>query len=56
MRSTHARFLFADCRKLTDLTTLLKPLLAKVHRYGCATVYELKLRPDMLAAAGKPDQ
>jgi hypothetical protein len=56
VKSTHARFLFADCRKLTDLTTLLKPILARVDRYGCATIYELKLRPDMLAAAGKPDQ
>ena len=56
VKSTHARFLFADCRKLTDLTALLKPILARVDRYGCATIYELKLRPDMLAAAGKSGQ
>jgi hypothetical protein len=56
VRSTRARFLYADCRKLTDLTRLLQPLLERVDRHGCATVYELRVRPDMLAAAGRPDE
>jgi hypothetical protein len=53
--STHARFLFADCRKLKDLSAELAPLLEQVRRFGCATVYVLKPRPDMARAAGKPD-
>jgi hypothetical protein len=55
VRSTHARFLYADCRKLTDLTALLRPLLERVDHYGCATVYVLRARPDILRAAGPPD-
>jgi hypothetical protein len=53
--STHARFLFADCRKLTDLSGELAPLLQQVRRFGCSTVYVLKPRPGMSEAAGKPD-
>ena len=54
--STHARWLFADCRPLTDLTATLAPLLAAPpRRFGCATLYELKDRPDMARAAGAPD-
>jgi hypothetical protein len=55
VRSTHARFLYADCRKLSDLTRLLGPLLERVDRYGCATVYVVRERPDMARAAGPPD-
>lgn len=56
VRSTNARWLFADCRPLTDLTDTLRPLLAgPPRRYGCATVYELKYRPAMGRAAGSPD-
>jgi hypothetical protein len=55
VESTHARFLYADCRKLVDLEPLLKPLLERVDRYGCATVYTLRERPDMARAAGPPD-
>ncbi len=36
-----AHFLYSDCLKRTDLTRLLKPHLASVRRFGCATVYEL---------------
>jgi hypothetical protein len=36
-----ARFLFADCLKRTDLTAALRPYLASVRHFGCATVYEL---------------
>jgi hypothetical protein len=53
--STHARFLYSDCRKLKDLTAELQPLLEEVRHFGCATVYVLKERPGMTAAAGKPD-
>jgi hypothetical protein len=55
VRSTRARFLYADCRKLTDLTALLGPELERVDRYGCATVYVLRERPYMARAAGPPD-
>jgi hypothetical protein len=55
VRSTRARFLYADCRKLTDLTRLLGPELERVDRYGCATVYVLRERPYMAQAAGPPD-
>lgn len=55
---SRARWLFADCRPL-DLPALEKsiaPLLARPpQHFGCATLYELKERPDMLAAAGPPD-
>jgi hypothetical protein len=53
--STRARFLFADCRKLRDLSSDLRPLLESVHRFGCATVYVLRFRPEMARAAGRPD-
>lgn len=56
VRSTNARFVFVDCRPdLADLTETLGPLLQTVRRYGCATVYELRFRPEMAAAAGAPD-
>jgi hypothetical protein len=55
VRSTHARFLLADCRHRVDLSESLRPLLAHVTRFGCAAVYELIERPDMPAAAGPPD-
>ena len=55
VRSTRARFLYADCRKLADLSGLLRPELERVDRYGCATVYVLRERPYMAQAAGPPD-
>ena len=55
VRSTRARFLYADCRKLADLSALLRPELERVDRYGCATVYVLRERPYMARAAGPPD-
>jgi hypothetical protein len=56
VRSTHARFLFADCRKLTDLTAELGSLLERAERFGCATVYVLRYRPDMRGHGGLPDE
>jgi hypothetical protein len=53
--STHARFLFEDCRPhLVDLTAELRPLLESARRFGCATVWTLRLRPGM-TRAGPPD-
>ena len=56
---SRARWLLADCR-LKDVSALdrsLAPLLARPpERFGCATLYELRYRPDMAAAAGLPDQ
>lgn len=37
-----ARFLLADCRPGTDLAKLLGRLLVSVHRFGCASVYEVE--------------
>jgi hypothetical protein len=53
--STHARFLYADCRGLPDLRPELAPMLESVRRFGCATVYVLRPRPDTARAAGPPD-
>jgi hypothetical protein len=52
---TRARFLLSDCRPSVDLTRQLGRLLADVRRFGCATIYDLRVRPDMLGAAGLPD-
>jgi hypothetical protein len=55
--STHARFVFVDCRPgLRDLERDLAPILKATRRYGCASVYVLNDRPDMARAAGRPDQ
>jgi hypothetical protein len=43
VRRSGARFALADCRPgLRDLGTLLRPLIARERRFGCATVYELR--------------
>ncbi|HMI69144.1 MAG TPA: hypothetical protein VK510_04050 [Solirubrobacteraceae bacterium] len=43
VRRSQARFAFVDCRPhLRDLTALLGPLVERVDRYGCATVYVLR--------------
>ena len=55
VRETKARFLFADCRDLTNLEGTLRGMLEEVRRFGCATVYVLRERPGMTAAAGGPD-
>ncbi len=38
---TGAAFVLADCSTGVDLTKALRPLIVSVHRFGCATVYEL---------------
>jgi hypothetical protein len=56
VRSTNARWLFEDCRPgLANLEPELRPLLARVQRFGCATVYELRFRPAMARVAGPTD-
>jgi hypothetical protein len=56
VRSTSARWLFEDCRPgLADLEPELRPVLASVRHFGCATVYELRFRPEMARVAGAPD-
>jgi hypothetical protein len=42
VRSTGARVLVSDCRNRVDLEPELSPLVARVHRFGCAAVYELR--------------
>jgi len=43
VRRSGAGFAFVDCRPhLRDLTALLGPLVERVERYGCATVYVLR--------------
>jgi hypothetical protein len=55
--STRARYVFVDCRPgLRDLEPELGPILAEVHRFGCANVYVVRDRPDMARAAGLPDK
>ena len=39
--STRARFILASCSTHADLQRLLGTLVIGVHRFGCATVYEL---------------
>jgi hypothetical protein len=41
VRETGATFVLADCTTTADLGRTLRPMLDSVHRFGCATVYEL---------------
>ena len=54
---SRARFLYAQCGTAAGgrLAPLLGPLVQSVERFGCATVYVLRERPAMVAAAGPPD-
>jgi hypothetical protein len=45
VRSVGARFLLSDCQTTGDVSRLLGPLVASERRFGCAAVYELRLRP-----------
>jgi hypothetical protein len=51
---SHARFLLSDCRPSVDLAPQLRPMLARVRHFGCATIYELRVGPNMLRV-GSPD-
>jgi hypothetical protein len=54
---SRARWLFADCRPLATavLERQLAPLLARApQRFGCATLLEIRERPEMLTAAPEP--
>lgn len=39
--STGARFVLANCGSHADLSRWLRPIARAVHRFGCATVYEV---------------
>jgi hypothetical protein len=41
-----ARFLLADCRQTASLEALLSHLVVAVHRFGCATVYDVDAAAD----------
>jgi hypothetical protein len=41
VRSTGARFVLENCGGRADLSRWLRPILRSVHRFGCATVYEV---------------
>jgi len=56
VRDSHAKFVFVDCRpRLADLEPSLRPLLERTVRFGCASVYVVRDRPDIARAAGLPD-
>lgn len=40
--SRHAPFLLQDCESNTDLDKLLAPVIVSVHRFGCASVYDVR--------------
>jgi hypothetical protein len=52
VRSSRARFLFRECGNAAQVTRDLAPLIQRVRRFGCATVYVLRERPEMLEAVG----
>ena len=55
--STRARYVFVDCRPgLRDLEPDLAPVLEQTRRFGCASVYVVRDRPEMARAAGRPDE
>lgn len=57
VRRSRARWVFVDCRPgLADLEPELEPILERTLRFGCASVYVLRDRPDMARAAGRPDE
>ena len=41
VRETGATFVLADCTATADLSETLRPMLVSLHRFGCATVYQL---------------
>jgi len=55
--ASRARFLYAQCGTAAGarLAPVLAGLVESVERFGCATVYVLRERPAMAAAAGPPD-
>jgi hypothetical protein len=43
VRNSGSRFLMSGCGGYADLSPLLRPLLVSVRRFGCATVYEVRV-------------
>jgi len=54
---SRARFVYAPCGTAAGrlLEDPLRDLVQSVRRFGCATVYVLRPRPEQAAAAGLPD-
>jgi hypothetical protein len=46
--STGARFLLKDCRGRDRIWSELKSIIVSVHRFGCATVYELQQTSELV--------
>lgn len=44
VQESRAAFLASDCRNRADLRRILGPVVARVRRFGCATIYELEPR------------
>jgi hypothetical protein len=44
VRAARVRWVLSDCAGNRDLRAALGPLLVRVRRFGCATVYELRAR------------
>jgi hypothetical protein len=42
VRYSGSRFVFSGCDGSVDLAPILRPMLASVRRFGCASVYEIK--------------
>jgi hypothetical protein len=42
VRESGARFVLTGCRSSVDLAGPLRPLLSAVHRFGCASLYEIR--------------
>ena len=45
VRSSGARFVLGDCKHRADLLSVLKPIVVSVRRFGCASVYRVRLAP-----------
>lgn len=50
----HVRFLLADCSQTVGLDQVFRGLVAAVHRFGCATVYDVDPGQDGVAAGSDP--
>jgi hypothetical protein len=57
VRGSGATFVLADCAGTAHLRRTLAPLIIAVHRFGCATVYQVKTagRPTGPLAESDPD-
>jgi hypothetical protein len=47
------RFLLADCRQKVPLGTRLSTIIGAVHRFGCATVYDVDAAQDRAESSSR---